>query len=134
MPRTRTVVGDKARSFCNVIFRLPKFHLIDADLATAIVNFDLQNRQPVSNLFFDLTRQWSSGYLDQEFEQESAVHATLHIVVPENFVLSRFSCALNSFPARADLQNHITIFFRVKKEVSRSHCYESVDEDPYGSH
>ena len=39
---TRAAVGNEARSFCKVALRLPKFHLVNADLATAIVYFYFQ--------------------------------------------------------------------------------------------
>src|SRR5713101_1251777 len=60
---------------------------------------------------FQLLIRSRSGYLDQEFEQESAIHATLHIVVSEKSVLGRFSCAQSSSPSTGNLQNHIASFF-----------------------
>ena len=36
---------------------------------------------------FQLLIRWRSDYLDQEFERERAIHATLHIVVSENICL-----------------------------------------------
>ncbi len=64
---------------------------------------------------FQLLIPRRSGYLGQEFEQESVIHASLHIMVSENSCFERFSCAPSSFPARGSLQNHITTFFPGEK-------------------
>jgi len=41
MLEARAEVRNKTRSLCKIVLRLSKFHVIDADLATAIVYFNL---------------------------------------------------------------------------------------------
>src|SRR2546427_6777278 len=48
---------------------------------------------------FPLLKQWRSGYLVQEFEQESAIHSTLHIEVSGGFCFEVDTCDQVTFPS-----------------------------------
>ena len=54
VPGTRAVIRDEARALCEIMHRLAQLYLIDADLATAIVYFNLQNSHPVFESVFPI--------------------------------------------------------------------------------